>query len=64
MTLKDGIAAIPQDTDLHMLLGGYYAERGLSDQAKAVYEEALTNAQEKGNTSLVTTIQTAIDDLK
>jgi len=62
--LKEGITAIPDSIDLRMLLASYYTELKLEEEARAVYGEVLTMANEAGDTNLVTIVEAAIDSLK
>ena len=62
--LKEGIAVVPDNTDIRMLLASYYTELGMKDEARAVYEEVLVIADTAGNTNLVTITEAAIDSLK
>ncbi|MEX0651951.1 MAG: hypothetical protein WD509_00545 [Candidatus Paceibacterota bacterium] len=63
-TLKEGIIAVPRNTDIRMVLASYYEKLGKRDEAKTEYEKARTIATEEGNTNLVTIINAAIENLK
>lgn len=62
--LKEGIAAVPNNTDIRMLLASYYTKLEMKDEARAVYEEVLVMANSAGNTNLVTITEAAIESLK
>lgn len=62
--LKEGIAAIPNNIDLRMLLASYYTKLDMKTEANAVYEDVLVMARNAGNTNLVTIIEAAIQSLK
>jgi len=62
--LKEGITAVPENTDIRMLLASYYTKLDMKAEATAVYEEVLMMANSAGNTNLVTIIEAAIQSLK
>lgn len=59
--LKQGISANPKAVDLQVLLARYYNTKGLSAEAQATYQAAITNAKSQGNADLAAQIQAEAD---
>lgn len=61
--LKEGLERMPDNTDILLLLAGYYKNKNDVQNAKTYFELALSEAEKQGNINLADLITTDLENL-